>query len=72
MHLGRCPCLTAIFGTINKAVGFVPTQNITVQQKTLNILFGHPHKDTPPLHDSLEIYHHRLLPASIQLSDAPL
>jgi hypothetical protein len=26
----------------------VPTQNITVQQKTLNILFGHPHKDTPP------------------------
>jgi hypothetical protein len=48
MPLGRCPCLTAIFGTINKAVGFVPTQNMTVQQKTLNTLFGHPHKDTPP------------------------
>jgi hypothetical protein len=48
MHLGRCPCLTAIFGTINKAVGFVPPQNMTVQQKTLNTLFGHPHKDTPP------------------------
>jgi hypothetical protein len=53
MHLGRCPCLTANEGIeriwlINKAVGFVPTENITVQQKTLNILFGHPHKDTPP------------------------
>jgi hypothetical protein len=54
MHLGRCPCLTGIFGTvINKAVGFVPTQNMTVQQKILNTLFGHPHKDTPPCIDHL-------------------
>jgi hypothetical protein len=53
MHLGRCPCLTAIFGTINKAVGFVPTQNMTVQQKkVLDIRFAHtlyPHQSDPNL-----------------------
>jgi hypothetical protein len=47
VHLGRCPSLTKIFGTINKATGFTPGKNRTYQQKALDTLFCHPCEDTP-------------------------
>jgi hypothetical protein len=46
--LGRCPYLTNILNSINKIVDFVPPPNRTTQQKTLDTLFGYPHKGTPP------------------------
>jgi hypothetical protein len=47
VHLGRCPSLTVIFGTINRLVGFAPSGNRSIQQQARDNLFGHPHKDTP-------------------------
>eukprot|EP00962_Isochrysis_galbana_P003217 scaffold907_cov120-Isochrysis_galbana.AAC.6 len=48
VHLGRCPSLKKIFGTINKALGFAPRQNRSTQEQTLDTLFCFPHKSTPP------------------------
>eukprot|EP00962_Isochrysis_galbana_P002158 scaffold558_cov120-Isochrysis_galbana.AAC.12 len=54
VHLGRCPSLKKIFGTINKTLGFTPSTNRNIQDKTLDTLFCFPHKDTP--HIALHIY----------------
>src|SRR6056297_1893306 len=47
MHLARCPSLKAIFGTLNKAIGFQPSKNRDVPQMALDTLFGYPYSDTP-------------------------
>eukprot|EP00962_Isochrysis_galbana_P021883 scaffold6468_cov177-Isochrysis_galbana.AAC.2 len=35
VHLGRCPSLKKIFGTINKTLGFTPCTNRNIQDKKL-------------------------------------
>jgi hypothetical protein len=47
MHLGRCPGLTAILNTLNKAVNFHPSKDRSRPQKALNTLYCFPCRDTP-------------------------
>ena len=47
VHLGRCPSLKKIFGTINKALGFAPRTNRNAQEQATDTLFCFPHDDTP-------------------------
>jgi hypothetical protein len=47
LHLGRCPGLTTIFNTLNKAVNFHPSKDRSILQKALDTLFCLPCRDTP-------------------------
>jgi hypothetical protein len=47
MHLGRCPGLTIIFNTLNKAVNLHPSKNRSIPQEALDTLFYFPCHDTP-------------------------
>jgi hypothetical protein len=47
LHLGRCPALTSIFNTLNKAVNFHPSKDRSIPQKALDTLFCFPCRDTP-------------------------
>eukprot|EP00962_Isochrysis_galbana_P050063 scaffold21514_cov202-Isochrysis_galbana.AAC.1 len=49
VHLGRCPSLKKIFGTINKALGYVPRQNRSIQPRTnIRHAFLVPPQGHPP------------------------